>query len=68
MLFNNKRLKAERIAKGFTLEEMGRVIDISASGYKRIEDGQRKLGVDKFAELAIKLGYDAESIHIFFEN
>ena len=66
MKFNFKRLKAERIAKGLTLAEMGESMDISESGYKRIEDGERKLGVDQFAILAEKLGFGQSTIHIFF--
>ena len=66
MRFNFKRLKAERIAKGLTLAEMGDAIEVSESGYKRIEDGERKLGVDQFAKLVERLGFDQDRIHIFF--
>lgn len=68
MDFNYRRLKAERVAKGFTIAEMGETIGVTESGYSLIENGNRKLGVDQFAKVAEKLGFDQSRIHIFFIN
>lgn len=68
MQFNLKRLKAERIARGLTPDDMGKVIGMEGNSYRRIENGTRKLSVDNFALILGKLDIRNEDILLFFNN
>ncbi len=66
MKFNLNRLKAERIAKGFTQEEIGEKIGITKSGYSKLESGQSKIDIDTFVSILTVLGLNPEDLVIFF--
>lgn len=66
MEFNLNRLKAERIARGLTLADVAEIIDMSESGYSRVESGKRKLTLDKFVKVITFMNIDLTNISIFF--
>lgn len=66
MKFNYNRLKAERIAEGYTAQEMGDALGISKSAYSKKENGKTILTVDDFGIISKKLGIPKEKISIFF--
>lgn len=66
MEFNYNRLKAERIAKGFTVEEMGDVLGVTKGTYSKKENGKLPVTVEDFTLISNKLGVPPEQISIFF--
>lgn len=66
MKFNHNRLKAERIARGFTVQEMGEVIDVSKGTYSKKENGKLPINIDEFSLITNKFGLEREDIAIFF--
>lgn len=66
MEFNYNRLKAERIAKGFTVEEMGEVLGVTKGTYSKKENGKLPVTVEDFTLISNKLGIPPERISIFF--
>lgn len=66
MEFNYNRLKAERIAKGFTVEEMGEVLGVTKGTYSKKENGKLPVTVEDFTLISNKLGIPPEQISIFF--
>lgn len=68
MYFNHNRLKGERIARGFTVEEMANELGLSKGTYSKKENGKIPITVDEFAILFKKLELPIESINIFFAN
>lgn len=66
MEFNYNRLKAERIAKGFTVEEMGEVLGVTKGTYSKKENGRLPVTVEDFTLISNKLGIPPEQISIFF--
>lgn len=66
MNFDYKRLKAERIANGFTVEEMANCLDISKGAYSKKENGKSSISVDEFVLIANKLKIKKDMLDIFF--
>lgn len=66
MRFNYNRLKAERIAKGYTVQEMADSLGISKGAYSKKENGKLPVTVDDFSAISNKLGISPEDISIFF--
>lgn len=66
MRFNYNRLKAERIAKGLTIQEMADELGISKGTYSKKENGKLPVTVDDFSVISSKLGITCEKISIFF--
>lgn len=68
MEFNYNRLKAERIAKGFTVEEMAGALGITKGTYSKKENGKIAVTVEDFTLVFKKLGIPPEQIGIFFSR
>lgn len=66
MEFDLRRLKAERVAKGLSQEDIANALGITRSWYARKENGQVKLGIEEFTKIIETLGYDSSDVHIFF--
>lgn len=67
MTLNLKRLKAERIAKGYTQDEMAKKLGWkNRVTYAKRESGLVNLGADELAKIAEVLGYSANDLGIFF--
>jgi len=47
-----KRIKETRIQRGYSLENMAMELNISDSAYRKIENNQTKLSLDKFLQIA----------------
>lgn len=47
-----QRLRAERRARGLTLEDVGEVADIAWNYVAQVERGERNIGIDNMAALA----------------
>lgn len=54
-----KFMKSARRAKGFTQEEMAKRLEISKSGYKKLEYGTNKLTLARFIQICKVLDLDA---------
>ncbi|MBZ6004068.1 helix-turn-helix transcriptional regulator [Leuconostoc gelidum subsp. aenigmaticum] len=62
-----RRLKAERVANGLTQDEMAiRMGWKSRTPYAKRELGLIPIGADELAKAAEILGYDVNSLNIFF--
>jgi len=68
MEFDFNRLKAERIAKGYSQKEIAEKLNWSRSAYTKREKGSVSLGVDELAEIATVLGLPENRINIFFNS
>ncbi|MEK5334400.1 helix-turn-helix domain-containing protein [Lysinibacillus sp. FSL W8-0992] len=68
MRFNYNRLKAERIAKGLTIQEMADELGVSKGTYSKKENGKLPVTVDDFSVISSKLGITCEKINIFFTH
>lgn len=66
MEFELNRLKAERIAKGYSQEELAKKLGWTRSMYTKRENGSVSLGVDELAEIATALKMPESRISIFF--
>lgn len=66
MKFNHNRLKAERIARGLTVQEMGEVIGVTKGTYSKKENGKLPIDVDEFSLITNKFEIEREDIVIFF--
>lgn len=66
MEFNYNRLKAERIAKGYTVEEMAIALGITKGTYSKKENGKVSVTVEDFTLISNKLGIPPDQISIFF--
>ena len=66
MKFNHNRLKAERIARGLTQQEMGEVLGVSKGTYSKKENGKLPIDVDEFSLITNKFGIEHKDILIFF--
>lgn len=64
--FDLQRLKAERIAKGFTQAQLAHAIGISTNAYWRKENGQRDIGMEEFTKILSVLGFNKEQLPLFF--
>jgi len=66
MKFNYNRLKAERIAKGYTVEEMANILGVAKGTYSKKENGKLPVTVDDFAIISEKLEIPIDKLNIFF--
>lgn len=66
MKFNYNRLKAERIAKGLTVQDMADELGITKGAYSKKENGKIAVTVEDFSLISNKLGISHEQIIIFF--
>lgn len=67
MVLNLKRLKAERVAKGLSQEDMAKKLGWkNRATYAKRETGLVGLGADELAKIAEVLGYSANDLGIFF--
>lgn len=66
MAFNLKRLKAERIAKGYTQADFAKKMNMSREAYAKRESGKVNVSVEEFARILKALGYDTRNMSIFF--
>lgn len=65
--FDVKRLKAERIAKGLTQQDLADALGVTRSWYAMKENGKRKLSLEEFSKILDALGYNESDVHIFFK-
>lgn len=63
---NLKRLKAERIALGYTQDEFAKMLGKKRAWYAKRECGIVNLGADELAQIANLLGID--NLTIFFNK
>ena len=68
MRFDYNRLKAERIAKGYTVEEMANFLGVTKGTYSKKENGKLAVTVEDFAVIFGKLEVPITKIDIFFTN
>ena len=69
MRLDIKRLKAERIAKGLSQEEMASKMGWnSRTPYVKRELGMIDIGVDEFLKMINILGYTENNLSIFFKK
>lgn len=69
MTLNLKRIKAERIAKGMTQDEMAEAMGFESRGpYAKRENGIVGIGADELAEISEILDIPLTKMHIFFTN
>lgn len=67
MKLDLRRLKAERIAKGFTQDEMAKRAGWETrTPYAKRENGIVGIGADELALFAEILGYSSDELGIFF--
>ncbi|MFD1203555.1 helix-turn-helix domain-containing protein [Sporosarcina contaminans] len=66
MKFNYNRLKAERIAKGLTVQDMADVLEVTKGTYSKKENGKLPITVEDFSVISSKLGITPNDINIFF--
>ncbi|MEK3993664.1 helix-turn-helix transcriptional regulator [Psychrobacillus sp. FSL K6-2365] len=66
MEFNYNRLKAERVAKGLTVQDMADALGITKGAYSKKENGKITVTVEDFALISNKLEIPLEQISIFF--
>ena len=63
------RLKAERVAKGFSQEDMASKMGWSSrTPYAKRENGIVSIGANELAKMACILGYSTEQLSIFFTS
>ena len=61
-------IKFLRLAKGYSQENMSDMLNMSTSGYKKIEDGTSNTNILKMEEIAIILGLSAAQLLAIGEN
>lgn len=67
MTIDLRRLKAERIAKGLSQEDMAELLGWkSRATYSKRETGRVNIGADELAKIADILGYSSNQLGIFF--
>ena len=68
MEFELNRLKAERIAKGYSQEELAKKLGWTRSMYTKLENGTVSLGVYELAKISTALEMPESRISIFFNR
>ena len=67
MTVDLKRLRAERVAKGFTQDEMADKMGWkSRTPYAKRENGIVSIGANELVKMATILGYEQDALGIFF--
>jgi transcriptional regulator with XRE-family HTH domain len=61
------RLKAERIAKGYTQAQLAEKVGMTRNSYAKREAGFVSIGADELATIATMLGYASDDFKIFFK-
>lgn len=62
-----RRVKAERVAKGYSQEYMAKMLGWkSRATYSKRETGKVSLGADELAKIASVLGFSNDELGIFF--
>lgn len=67
-VFNLNRLKAERIARSITQEEMAQKLGMERTSYWKRERGDVKLTVEEFVEILKVFEMTKEDMLIFFNH
>lgn len=65
MSFNLQRLKAERMAEGYTQEDFAKKLGMSRGAYAKREAGIVDISVEDLSHIMDALGYDASKVSIF---
>lgn len=69
MTIDHRRLKAERIAKGLSQEEMAKLMGWdSRTPWAKRENGLVSIGADELAKAAEVLGIPMSNLSIFFTS
>lgn len=68
MKFDLNRLKAERVAKGFTQQDLADALGISRTAYWKKESGDSDIGLEQFLKILQILGLSKQDLPIFFAN
>lgn len=69
MIVDLKRLKAERIAKGLTQDDMAELMGWKTrTPYAKRENGIISIRADEMIKMATILGYSIDKIGIFFKG
>ena len=69
MTVDLNRLKAERIAKGYTQKDITKLLGKeNRSWYAKRENGIVSLGANELLEIAAVLGYDKNHMAIFYKD
>lgn len=66
MTFNYRRLKAERVARKISQDEMADKLGMKPWSYRRRENGLIDIGADELGKIANVLGID--DLSIFFDK
>lgn len=64
--FDLRRMKAERIAKGISLSEMAKRLNMTAGTYSKKENGHIRINVDDLAKVIEVLELPQDKCGIFF--
>lgn len=68
MALDLRRIRAERIARGYSQDEMARLMGWESRGpYAKRENGIVSIGADELAKIAKILGYTTKDLAIFFK-
>ena len=62
------RVKAERVAKGYTKAKMAELMGLARNQYNKRENGKISFSADELITLANLLGYNKDEIGIFFKQ
>ena len=62
------RVKAERVAKGYTQAKMAELMGLARNQYNKRENGKISFTADELITLANLLGYSKDEIGIFFKQ
>lgn len=62
------RVKAERVAKGYTQAQLAKQMGLARGQYNKRENGKISFTADELITLADLLGYNRDEIGIFFKQ
>lgn len=62
------RVKAERVAKGYTQAKMAELMGLARNQYNKRENGKISFSADELITLSNLLGYNKDEIGIFFKQ
>ena len=68
MKVNLLRVKAERVAKGYTQAKMAELMGLARNQYNKRGNGKISFSADELITLANLLGYNKDEIGIFFKQ
>lgn len=69
MTLDLRRIKAERVAKGLTQDEVAKKMGWKdRAAYAKRENGIVDIGANELIKIAEILGYSAKELNIFFTN